>query len=231
MKTILVSDDNPQINEILQKYLKSEGYAVVTAQDGQQALDLFFSHAPNLVLLDVMMPKLDGFTVCQRIRKVSDVPILMITAKGEDEDRISGLDFGADDYIVKPFSTGELMARIRAVLRRSTEKTSRRNVFVANLLIQPELSLVKIGEQSVPLTRKELDLLWILASNPGRVFTRDNLLTMAWGYNTESTDRTIDTHIKRLRAKLDEFDHPAWQIKTVWGVGYQFEVKAQRKKA
>ena len=227
MKTILVSDDNPQINEILQKYLKSEGYAVVTAQDGQQALDLFFSHAPNLVLLDVMMPKLDGFTVCQRIRKVSDVPILMITAKGEDEDRISGLDFGADDYIVKPFSTGELMARIRAVLRRSTEKTSRRNVFVANLLIQPELSLVKIGEQSVPLTRKELDLLWILASNPGRVFTRDNLLTMAWGYNTESTDRTIDTHIKRLRAKLDEFDHPAWQIKTVWGVGYQFEVKAQ----
>ena len=231
MKTILVSDDNQQINEILQKYLKSEGYAVVTAQDGQQALDLFFSHAPNLVLLDVMMPKLDGFTVCQRIRKVSDVPILMITAKGEDEDRISGLDFGADDYIVKPFSTGELMARIRAVLRRSTEKTSRRNVFVANLLIQPELSLVKIGEQSVPLTRKELDLLWILASNPGRVFTRDNLLTMAWGYNTESTDRTIDTHIKRLRAKLDEFDHPAWQIKTVWGVGYQFEVKAQRKKA
>ncbi len=227
MKTILVSDDNPQINEILQKYLQSEGYAVVTAQDGQQALDLFFSHAPNLVLLDVMMPRLDGFAVCQQIRKVSDVPILMITAKGEDEDRISGLDFGADDYIVKPFSTGELMARIRAVLRRSTEKTSRRNVFVSNLLIQPELSLVKIGEQSVPLTRKELDLLWILASNPGRVFTRDNLLTMAWGYNTESTDRTIDTHIKRLRAKLDEIDHPAWQIKTVWGVGYQFEVKAQ----
>lgn len=227
MKTILVSDDNPQINEILQKYLQSEGYAVVTAQDGQQALDLFFSHAPNLVLLDVMMPRLDGFSVCQQIRKVSDVPILMITAKGEDEDRISGLDFGADDYIVKPFSTGELMARIRAVLRRSTEKTSRRNVFVSNLLIQPELSLVKIGEQSVPLTRKELDLLWILASNPGRVFTRDNLLTMAWGYNTESTDRTIDTHIKRLRAKLDEIDHPAWQIKTVWGVGYQFEVKAQ----
>ncbi len=227
MKTILVSDDNPQINEILQKYLQSEGYAVVTAQDGQQALDLFFSHAPNLVLLDVMMPKLDGFAVCQQIRKVSDVPILMITAKGEDEDRISGLDFGADDYIVKPFSTGELMARIRAVLRRSTEKTSRRNVFVSNLLIQPELSLIKIGEQSVPLTRKELDLLWILASNPGRVFTRDNLLTMAWGYNTESTDRTIDTHIKRLRAKLDEFDHPGWQIKTVWGVGYQFEVKAQ----
>lgn len=227
MKTILVSDDNPQINEILQKYLQSEGYAVVTAQDGQQALDLFFSHAPNLVLLDVMMPKVDGFAVCQQIRKVSDVPILMITAKGEDEDRISGLDFGADDYIVKPFSTGELMARIRAVLRRSTEKTSRRNVFVSNLLIQPELSLIKIGEQSVPLTRKELDLLWILASNPGRVFTRDNLLTMAWGYNTESTDRTIDTHIKRLRAKLDEFDHPGWQIKTVWGVGYQFEVKAQ----
>lgn len=226
MKTILVSDDNPQISEILQKYLQSEGYAVVTAQDGQQALDLFFSHAPDLVLLDVMMPKLDGFEVCRRLRKVSDVPILMITAKGEDEDRISGLDYGADDYIVKPFSTGELMARIRAVLRRSTEKTSRRNIFVGNLLIQPELSLVKIGEQTVPLTRKELDLLWILASNPGRVFTRDNLLTMAWGYNTESTDRTIDTHIKRLRAKLDEFEHPAWQIKTVWGVGYQFEVKA-----
>lgn len=227
MKTILVSDDNPKINEILQKYLKSEGYAVVTALDGQQALDLFFSHAPDLVLLDVMMPKLDGFAVCQQIRRVSDVPILMITAKGEDADRISGLDFGADDYIVKPFSTGELMARIRAVLRRSSEKTSRRNIFVANLLIQPELSLVKIGSQAVQLTRKELDLLCILASNPGRVFTRDNLLTMAWGYNTESTDRTIDTHIKRLRAKLDEFDHPAWQIKTVWGIGYQFEVKAE----
>lgn len=226
MKTILVSDDNPQISEILQKYLQSEGYAVVIAQDGQQALDLFFNHAPSLVLLDVMMPKLDGFEVCRRIRKVSDVPILMITAKGEDEDRISGLDFGADDYIVKPFSTGELMARIRAVLRRSTEKTSRRNIFIDNLLIQPELSLVKIGDQTIPLTRKELDLLWILASNPGRVFTRDNLLTMAWGYDTESTDRTIDTHIKRLRAKLDELAHPAWQIKTVWGVGYQFEVKA-----
>lgn len=227
MKTILVSDDNPQINEILQKYLKSEGYAVVTAQDGQQALDLFFSHAPDLVLLDVMMPKLDGFSVCQQIRRVSDVPILMITARGEDEDRISGLDLGADDYIVKPFSTGELMARIRAVLRRSSEKTSHRNIFIANLLIQPELSLVKIGGQTVPLTRKELDLLWILASTPGRVFTRDNLLAMAWGYNTESTDRTIDTHIKRLRAKLDEFDHPMWQIKTVWGVGYQFEVTAE----
>ena len=227
MKTILVSDDNPKINEILQKYLKSEGYAVVTALDGQQALDLFFSHAPDLVLLDVMMPKLDGFAVCQQIRRVSDVPILMITAKGEDADRINGLDFGADDYIVKPFSTGELMARIRAVLRRSSEKTSRRNIFVANLLIQPELSLVKIGGQVVQLTRKELDLLCILASNPGRVFTRDNLLTMAWGYNTESTDRTIDTHIKRLRAKLDEFDHPSWQIKTVWGIGYQFEVKAE----
>lgn len=227
MKTILVSDDNPQINEILQKYLKSEGYAVVTAQDGQQALDLFFSHAPNLVLLDVMMPKLDGFAVCRQIRRVSDVPILMITARGEDEDRISGLDLGADDYIVKPFSTGELMARIRAVLRRSSEKARYRDIFVANLLIQPELSLVKIGGQSVPLTKKELDLLWNLASNPGRVFTRDNLLTMAWGYNTESTDRTIDTHIKRLRAKLDEFDHPAWQIKTVWGVGYQFEVTAE----
>lgn len=226
MKTILVSDDNPQISEILQKYLQSEGYAVVTAQDGQQALDLFFSHAPDLILLDVMMPKLDGFEVCRQLRKVSDVPILMITARGEDEDRINGLDYGADDYIVKPFSTGELMARIRAVLRRSTEKTCRRNIFVGKLLIQPELSLVKIGEQTVPLTRKELDLLWILASNPGRVFTRDNLLTMAWGYNTESTDRTIDTHIKRLRAKLDEFEHPAWQIKTVWGVGYQFEVKA-----
>lgn len=227
MKTILVSDDNPKINEILQKYLRSEGYAVVTAQDGQQALDLFFSHAPDLVLLDVMMPKIDGFAVCQQIRRVSDVPILMITAKGEDADRISGLDLGADDYIVKPFSTGELMARIRAVLRRSSEKTSHRNIAVANLLIQPELSLVKIGSQAVQLTKKELDLLCILASNPGRVFTRDNLLTMAWGYNTESTDRTIDTHIKRLRAKLDEFGHPAWQIKTVWGIGYQFEVKAE----
>ncbi len=227
MKTILVSDDNPQISEILQKYLKSEGYAVVTAQDGQQALDLFFSHAPDLVLLDIMMPKLDGFAVCQQIRRVSDVPILMITARGEDEDRISGLDLGADDYIVKPFSTGELMARIRAVLRRSSEKTSHRNIFVANLLIQPELSLVKVEGQAVPLTRKELDLLWILASNPGRVFTRENLLTMVWGYNTESTDRTIDTHIKRLRAKLDEFSHPAWQIKTIWGVGYQFEVTSE----
>ena len=227
MKTILLSDDNPQITEILRQYLQNEGYAVITAQDGQEALDLFYSHAPSLVLLDVMMPKLDGFAVCRQIRKVSNVPILMITAKGEDEDRISGLDNGADDYIVKPFSTGELMARIRAVLRRSGEESSRRDIHVSNLLIQPELSLVKIGGQTVPLTRKELDLLWIFASNPGRVFTRDNLLTMAWGYNTESTDRTIDTHIKRLRAKLDEFEHPLWQIKTVWGVGYQFEVTAE----
>lgn len=224
MHTILIADDNPQINEILQKYLLNEGYTVVIAQDGQQALDLFYSHAPSLVLLDVMMPRLDGLQVCAEIRKISDVPIMMLTAKGEDADRISGLDTGADDYVVKPFSTGELMARIRAILRRTSEQTTRRSIAIANLLIQPELGLVKIDDKQILLTRKELDLLWILASNPGRIFTRDNLLSIVWGFNTESTDRTVDTHIKRLRAKLDEHDHSDWQIKTVWGVGYQFEV-------
>ena len=225
MNPILVVDDNEQIVDILSQYIKKEGWPMLSARTGEEALDLFDAAGPSLILLDIMLPGIDGLEVCRRIRRVSSVPILMITAKDEDADRILGLDIGADDYIVKPFSPGEVMARIRAVLRRIPAAEEKETLVVGELSIHlPSLSVALSGHK-LNLTRREVELLYTLASAPGRVFTRDNLLTMVWGYEFLGNYRAVDSHIKRLRAKLDAYPHESFAIATVWGAGYKFERK------
>ena len=222
---ILVVDDNEQIVDILSQYIKKEGWPMLAARTGEEALDLFDAAGPSLILLDIMLPGIDGLEVCRRIRRVSSVPILMITAKDEDADRILGLDIGADDYIVKPFSPGEVMARIRAVLRRIPAAEEKETLVVGELSIHlPSLSVALSGHK-LNLTRREVELLYTLASAPERVFTRDNLLTMVWGYEFLGNYRAVDSHIKRLRAKLDAYPHESFAIATVWGAGYKFERK------
>lgn len=229
---ILIADDNKQITSILSQYAEKEGYEVETAEDGQEVLDKFDDESINLILLDVMMPKIDGFEVCRLIREKSMVPIIMITARSEDFEKIMGLDIGADDYIIKPFSPSEVMARVRAILRRlAQDSPSTKNVLqIDNLVIDLTSYLVKIDGTEVKLTKKEIELLWTLASTRNKVFTRDNLLNSLWGYDYYGESRTVDTHIKRLRAKLEEFPHPKWDITTIWGVGYKFEELNDEKK-
>lgn len=224
MKPILVVDDNEQILEILTKYIHNEGWPMVAARSGEEALKLFEAAEPAVILLDIMLPGMDGLEVCRRIRRVSNVPILMITARDEDADRILGLDIGADDYIVKPFSPGEVMARVRAVLRRlPREEGCEDTLVIGTLMIHlPSLSVTLEGHK-LDLTRKETELLWTLASAPGRVFTRDNLLSQVWGYEHIGSYRAVDSHIKRLRQKLDVWPHDFFSISTVWGTGYKFE--------
>jgi DNA-binding response OmpR family regulator len=231
MAIMLIADDNRQITSILEEYAKNEGYDVKVAYDGKTAIEVFNTYNPNIVLLDVMMPLMDGFEVCREIRKHSNVPIIMITARGEDFERIMGLDIGADDYIVKPFSPGEVMARVRAIMRRlMSEDKNGKQVFMYNdLQINMEDYIVKIKGNNVSLTKKEIEILWTLASNRNKVFTRDNLLNSLWGYDYYGDNRTVDSHIKRLRSKLDEFEHENWEIKTIWGVGYKFEVNENEK--
>ncbi len=230
MSRILIADDNKQIASILEEYAKKEGYESVTARDGEDALAKFEQYAPDVVLLDVMMPKMDGFEVCRKIRAVSNVPVIMVTARGEDFERIMGLDIGADDYIVKPFSPSEVMARIRAVLRRVEPEEKAAGIFsFDNLQINIEDYTVSVGGEAVSLTKKEIEILWTLSSNKNKVFSRENLLNTVWGYEYYGDARTVDSHIKRLRAKLDAFGHASWEIKTIWGVGYKFEVHADEK--
>lgn len=226
-KYLLIADDNEGILDILSTYVKKEGFSPLIAHDGEEALKMFAEYNPLLMLLDVMMPKKDGFTVCKEIRQSSTVPIIMITAKGEDGDRIMGLDIGADDYIVKPFSPGEVMARIRAVLRRLDITEQQREDMICHPGLKINISAyeVMIDEQPISLTKKEIEILWLLASNPGKVFSRDNLLNSVWGYEYFGDARTVDTHIKRLRAKINISDTFSWDLKTIWGVGYKFEVK------
>ena len=229
MKKILIADDNKQITTILSGYAKKEGFEPVIALDGAEALDKYlqYEHEIAVVLLDVMMPEIDGFEVCRRLRKESMVPIIMITARGEDYDKIMGLDIGADDYVIKPFSAPEVMARVRAVLRRlgAQEPANAQTLSYANLYINLEKYAVQINGEDVALTKKEIELLWTLAKNSTKVFSRDNLLDSIWGYDYFGDSRTVDSHIKRLRAKLDKYEHPLWEIKTIWGVGYKFELK------
>ena len=231
MAIILVADDHQQIASILEEYLKKEGHTPIIASDGAEALALFQSMHPDAVLLDVMMPKLDGFAVCREIRKTSTVPVIMITARGEDFERIMGLDIGADDYIVKPFSPGEVMARVRAVLRRmgKTQQDSTQTFSHGNLTIRLDDYTVQVAGQEVALTKKELEILWSLATHPSKVFSRDNLLESLWGYDYLGDTRTVDSHIKRLRSKLEVAGPDGWDIKTIWGVGYKFEVKPIEK--
>ena len=225
MEKILIADDNLQITRILSEFVKKEGYAPVIAEDGETALRLFQADQYAVLLLDVMMPKMDGFSLCREIRRTSNVPIIMITARSEDFERIMGLDIGADDYIVKPFSGGEVMARIRAILRRTASASAApRTLSIDTLFISMESASVTINGHPVALTRKELEILYTLAEGSGKLFSRDTLLSQLWGFDYFGDSRTVDSHVKRLRAKLDAFPHAGWQIKTIWGMGYRFEV-------
>ena len=227
MERVLIVDDNPDIREVLGTYAAKEGFEPITAKDGFEALDLFRKTSPAVILLDVMMPGMGGYRVCERIRSESDVPIILITAKGEDYERVMGLDIGADDYIVKPFNANEVMARVRAVLRRMArveQKEEKKILSISNLTINIESYSVYVGAEKLPLTKKEVETMWILAENPSKVFTRDNLLDSLWGQDYFGDSRTVDSHIKRLRAKLDKVDHPDWEIKTIWGLGYKLEL-------
>ena len=232
MGKILIADDNKQITSILATYAQKEGLEPIIALDGEEALTKFQQNSTTIqvVLLDVMMPKMDGFAVCKEIRKTSMVPIIMVTARGEDFDKIMGLDMGADDYIVKPFSAREVMARIRAILRRiKPQEAEAWGYKVGNLTINLDDYTAFIDKQAIPLTKKEIEILWTFAKNKNKVFTRENLLDSIWGYEYDGDSRTVDSHIKRLRAKLDKFKHPDWDIETKWGVGYRFEEKVHEK--
>lgn len=225
MTKILIADDSKQITSILEEYAKKEGYSVVIALDGAEALKKAETEKPDILLLDVMMPKKDGFEVCREIRKNSTIPIIIITARGEDFEKIMGLEIGADDYIVKPFSPAEVMARVKAIMRRIVREEKASQIFeYDNLIINLDKYTVSIDNVNISLTKKEIEILWTLSTNKNKVFSRDNLLNSLWGYDYFGDNRTVDSHIKRLRAKLDEFAHSDWAIKTIWGVGYKFEV-------
>ena len=230
MKKILIADDNLQITKVLSEFAKKEGFEPVVAQDGDAALALFQSDTYAVLLLDVMMTGMDGFSLCREIRRTSNVPIIMITARSEDYERIMGLDIGADDYIVKPFSGGEVMARVRAILRRvengSAPGSKPRTITIDTLTISLDDATVTLDGHPIALTRKELEILYTLAESCGKLFSRDTLLSLLWGYDYYGDNRTVDSHVKRLRAKLDVLPHPNWQIKTIWGMGYKLEVTA-----
>lgn len=224
---VLVVDDDRNICELIRLYLEKEGFTVTLAHDGQAAITLFKESTPSVVLLDVMLPKMDGFQVCREIRRISNIPIIMLTAKGETFDKVLGLELGADDYMVKPFENKELVARIKAVLRRYDPKgDAEKEVVYPNLAINLSNYELKINGNPVDIPPKELELLYFLATNPNKVFTREQLLETVWGFDYFGDSRTVDVHVKRLREKLDlAGEGQSWQLKTVWGVGYKFEVK------
>ena len=226
MYKVLIADDNKQIVSILAEYCKKNNFIVSTVFNGEDALREIEENEFDIVLLDVMMPKKDGFDVCKEVRTFSNVPIIMITARGEDYEKIMGLEIGADDYIVKPFSPGEIIARINAILRRITPKSdSNAKIFTFdNLEIDLNNFTVKVNDEIISLTKKEIEILWTLATNQNKVFTRENLLDLIWGFDYFGDSRTVDTHIKRLRAKFDNYEHQKWNIKTIWGVGYKFDI-------
>ena len=222
---ILLVDDDANIRQLVNLYLEKEGYEVVMAADGNEAVKLFKSEAPNLVLLDLMLPGMDGMQVCREVRKVSNIPVIMLTAKDETFDKVLGLELGADDYVVKPFDPKELLARIKAVLRRyQTAETPEKELVFPGLTINISQYTVTYQGRELEMPPKELELLYFLASHPGMVFTREQLLEQVWGYDFFGDSRTVDVHVKRLREKLNG-DEQGWSIKTVWGVGYKFEVK------
>ena len=224
--SILVVEDDRNIAELLQMYLEKEGYAVTVAADGGQGLSKFRAIKPDLVLLDVMMPVMDGWAVCKAIRAEGKTPVIMLTAKSETDDKVTGLKTGADDYITKPFEMKEVLARIEAVLRRadcvSNEKQSRRLVF-DKLVIDMDAFELTVDDKKVDVPPKEMELLYYLASSPNRVYTRNQLLDEVWGFDYFGDSRTVDVHVKRLREKLEGVSDK-WSLKTVWGVGYKFEV-------
>ena len=224
---ILIVDDDENICELLRLYLDKDGFDTLVATDGEQAVQMVPRHSPNLILLDIMLPKLDGWQVCREIRKTSDVPIIMLTAKGETFDKILGLELGADDYVSKPFDTKEVIARIKAVLRRSADNDKSgevKEVRYDKLSINLTNYELSVDGKRIDTPPKELELIYHLASNPNRVYTRDQLLDEVWGFDYYGDSRTVDVHVKRLREKLEDVS-PEWSLKTVWGVGYKFEVR------
>ena len=224
--SVLIVEDDKNIQELLQTYLEKEGYAVTVAGDGGQGLTKFRSIKPDLVLLDVMMPVMDGWAVCKTIRAESDIPVIMLTAKGELDDKVAGLKSGADDYITKPFEMKEVLARIEAVLRRSdrgTELKKARRLTYDKLVIDMDAFELIVDGKKVDAPPKEMELLFYLASSPNRVYTRNQLLDEVWGFDFFGDSRTVDVHVKRLREKLEGISE-SWSLKTVWGVGYKFEV-------
>ena len=223
---ILVVDDDTNICELLRLYLEKDGYEVSIANDGGEAVKMFQELSPDLMLLDIMLPVLDGWQVCREIRKFSDKPIIMLTAKGETFDKVLGFELGADDYVVKPFDAKEIVARVKAVLRRSgsSEKTDIKEVRFDKLTINLTNYELRVDGKKVDTPPKELELIYHLANNPNRVFTRDQLLDEVWGFDYYGDSRTVDVHVKRLREKLEGVSDK-WELKTVWSVGYKFETK------
>ena len=223
---VLIVDDDPNINQLIKLYLEKEGYETETAERGDDALNLFKKNPPQIVLLDLMLPGMDGWQVCREIRKISTIPIIMLTAKDETIDKVLGLELGADDYMTKPFDPKELIARIKAVMRRTqTAVAPERELAFPNLVINMSTYLVTYNGKDIEMPPKEIELLYFLAAHPNKVFTRDQLLEQVWGFDYFGDSRTVDVHIKRIREKLPGSEEYGWQIKTVWSVGYKFEVK------
>lgn len=224
---ILVVDDDTNICELLRLYLEKEGYEVILAHNGADAVTAFREQSPSLMLLDIMLPVLDGWQVCREVRKFSDKPIIMLTAKGETFDKVLGFELGADDYVVKPFDAKEVMARVKAVLRRSgsvNQTADIKEVRYDKLSINLTNYELRVDNKKIDTPPKELELIYHLASNPNRVFTRDQLLDEVWGFDYYGDSRTVDVHVKRLREKLEGVSEK-WELKTVWSVGYKFETK------
>jgi len=226
VQTILIADDDANICELVRLYLEKEGFETIVCFNGERALEIFREGSIDLAILDIMMPKADGITVCREIRKDSKMPIIMLTAKGETFDKVLCFELGADDYVVKPFEGKELVARVKAVLRRSAkqEQDEEKVVSYENITVNLTNYELILGGKSIDIPPKELELLYFLASHPNRVFTREQLLEDVWGFDYFGDSRTVDVHVKRLREKLEGYDEK-WQLKTVWSVGYKFEVK------
>ena len=224
-RKVLIVEDESNIAELINLYLKKEGYETMIAEDGGKALELYRLFRPDLVLLDIMLPVMDGWAVCAKIRETDKTPIIMLTAKGETTDKVTGLEMGADDYIVKPFEMKELLARVHAVLRRAggEEEQGEKKLSFDKLVINLDSYELLVNGQRVDTPPKELELLYHLASSPNRVFTRNQLLDEVWGFDYFGDSRTVDVHIKRLREKLEGVSDQ-WSLKTVWGVGYKFEL-------
>jgi len=225
---VLVADDDSNITDVCRRYLEREGYLVTTAKDGLEALELWRHHAPDLIVLDLMMPHRDGWEVCNEIRQTADVPIVMLTARGEEQDRLMGLTLGADDYMTKPFSPRELVLRVRAILRRmryvqtASITAAEHTIRYEGLAIDVAKRIVEIGGQSIDLTVTEFDMLYLLASHPGQVFSRTQILSKVWDFSYEGDTTTVTVHIRRLREKIESTPSEPRYIKTVWGIGYKF---------
>ena len=234
-RRVLIVDDDKHISELLKLYFEKDGFEVVSCYTGDAVMPMVRAVKPDVIILDLMLPGMSGFDIMRQLRRESDVPVLMLTARSDTLDKIIGLELGADDYILKPFDPKELLARVKAVLRRFnapdpvavTETNKKEVVTYPGLVVDRIRYAVRVGDREIDMPPKELELLFFLASHPNRVYTRDQILEHIWGMDYYGEQRTVDVHIKRIREKLDVIEHPLWQIKTVWSVGYKFELKDQ----